>query len=59
MPIQWSICNDGGTMYQLRNLVNRCNVVNNPKENEAACEDLMITVIEAHILAAAMETFAF
>ena len=44
-------------MYQLRNLVNRRNVVTNPKENEAACEDFMITVTEAHILAAAMETF--
>ena len=48
---------DGGTMYQLRNLVNRRNVVNDPKENEAACEDFMVTVTEAHILAAAMEMF--
>ena len=48
---------DGGTLYQLRNLVNRRNVVNNPKENEAACEDFMITVTEAHVLAAAMEMF--
>lgn len=44
-------------MYQLRNLVNRRNVVNNPKENEAACEDFMVTVTEAHILAAALEMF--
>ena len=44
-------------MYQLRNLVNRHNIVTNPKENEAACEDFMITVTEAQILAAAMEIF--
>ena len=37
------------------NLVNRYNVVNDSKENEAAREDFMITVTEAHILAAAME----
>ena len=48
---------DGGTTYQLRNLVNRRNVVSDPKENEAACEDFMIMVTEAHILAAAMEAF--
>ena len=48
---------DGGTMYQLRNLVNRRNVVNDPKANEAACEDFMLTVTEAHILASAMELF--
>ena len=44
-------------MYQLRNLINRRNVVNNPKQNEAACEDFMITVTEAHILSAAMTLF--
>ena len=42
---------DGGTMYQLRN---GRYVVNNPKQNEAAWEDFVITVTEAHILSAAM-----
>ena len=48
---------DCGTMYQLRNLVNRRNVVSDPKDNEAACEDFMITVTDAHVLACAMELF--
>ena len=40
---------DGGTMYQLRSLVNRRNVVGDPKDNEAACEDFMFTITDAHI----------
>ena len=44
-------------MYQLRNLVNRRNVVSDPKDNEAACEDFMITVTDVHVLACAMELF--
>ena len=44
-------------MYQLRNLVNRRNVVSDPKDNEAACEDFMLTVTDAHILASVMELF--
>lgn len=44
-------------MYQLRNLVNRRNVVSNPKNAEAACEDFMLTITEAHILTCAMELF--
>ena len=48
---------DGGTTYHLRNLVNRRNVASDPKDNEAACEDFMLTVTEAHILASAMEFF--
>ena len=48
---------DGGTMYQLWNLVNRRNVVSDPKDNEAACEDFMLTVTDAYILASAMELF--
>ena len=42
-------------VYQLCNFINRHNVVNSPNENKVACEDLMITVTEVHILAAAME----
>ena len=44
-------------MYQLCNLANRRSEVSKPKENEATCEDFMVTVIEAHFLAAAMELF--
>lgn len=49
---------DGGTLYQLRNLVNRRNVVNVPKNNVAACEEFFLLVVEAHILAAAMSVFS-
>lgn len=48
---------DGGTLYQLRNLINRRNVVKTPMDDLAACEDFVITVIEAHILSAAMTLF--
>ena len=56
-PIQWSIRYGWWHHVPTLQLVNRRNVVNNPKENEAACEDFMVTVTEAHILAAAMEMF--
>ena len=49
---------DGGTLYQLRNLVNRRNVVSEPKNNTSACEDFMLTVTESHVLAAAMDHFS-
>lgn len=45
---------NGGTLYQLRNLLNRRNVT---KQNMSACEEFFILVVEAHILVAAMETF--
>lgn len=48
---------DGGTLYQLRNLINRRNVVSVPKNNVAACEEFFLLVVEAHILAAAMSVF--
>ena len=46
-------------MYQLRNLVNRRNVVSDLKDNEAACEDFMITVTDAHVHAYATELLKF
>ncbi len=48
---------DGGTLYQLRNLINRCNVVKKPKKNVTACEEFFQLVLEVHILSAAMEVF--
>ena len=47
---------DGGTIYQLRNLINRRNIVKNPVDAVDACEDIVL-VTEAHILSAAMTLF--
>ena len=48
---------DGGTLYQLRNIINRRDVVKHPKNNMNACEGFFLLVTEAHILSAAMTTF--
>lgn len=48
---------DGGTLFQLRNLINRRNVVKGPTSNVTACEDFFLHVVEAHIAAACMTTF--
>ena len=48
---------DQGTLYQLRNLIDRRNVVTKPIKAVDACEDFLICVVEAHILAAAMDVF--
>ena len=45
---------DGGTLFQICNLINRRNVVKDPTNNMAASEDFILLVIEAHILSAAM-----
>ena len=44
-----------GILYQLRNKINRSNVVNKPKSNYDACGDFLETVIVRHILSAAMK----
>ena len=44
-------------MYQLRNLINRRNVVADPKKDMNACEDFFELITNAHILAAAMQMF--
>ena len=44
-------------MYQLRNLINRRNIVKKPVDAVAACEDFIVLVTEAHILSAAMTLF--
>ena len=43
------------TMFQLRNLINRRNMVKKPIDNANACEDFFDLVVITHILAAAME----
>ena len=48
---------DVGTLYQLRNLINRRNVVSDPTRDVTACEEFFLLVVEAHILYAAMDTF--
>lgn len=48
---------DGGTLYQLRNLINRRNVTKKPKDAVAPCEEFFSLVTEAHIICAAMTTF--
>ncbi len=48
---------DGGTLFQLRNLINRRNILSSPDDNVNASEDFFELVTKAHILAAAMEVF--
>ncbi len=49
--------NDSGTLYQLRNLINRRNITNSPDSNVAASQDFLVTVVEAYVVAAAMAVF--
>ena len=44
-----------GTLYQLRNLINRSDVGKIPKGNFNSCEDFLEIVLTAHILSAACE----
>ncbi len=48
---------DGGTLYQLRNLLNRRNVTKDPSSNVTADEEFFLLVTEAHIISAAMKLF--
>jgi len=48
---------DKGTLYQLRNLIQRQNVVSDPSRNMNASKDFFTTVVEANVLAAAMSVF--
>lgn len=43
-----------GTLYQLRNAVNRTNVNAKPKKNFNACHDFFVLVTQCHIVAAAL-----
>ena len=55
----FSFCSssEGGTLYQLRNAINRRNVVNDPKKNMNACEEFFLDVTDAHILAVVMADY--
>ena len=48
---------EGGRLYQLRTLINRRNITADPSKNVDACEDFIESVLHAHILCAAMESF--
>ena len=41
-----------GTLYQLRNKLNRTNVVKSPISDMNACEDFIETVTPGHFIAA-------
>ncbi|KAL5479300.1 hypothetical protein EMCRGX_G022803 [Ephydatia muelleri] len=45
---------DKGTLFQLRNLINRRNVVSDVSKDTAACEEFMELITVAHILSAAV-----
>ena len=44
-----------GTLYQIRNLLNRVNVPKRPKKNFDACEDFLCTVVEGLLLTASLK----
>ena len=48
---------DRATLYQLRNLINRRNVISHPKHEVTACEDFFVLIVKAHIISACMEVF--
>lgn len=49
---------DGGTLHQLRNLINRVNVGQKAVKNQASeVKDFLESVINCHLLAAAMHFF--
>lgn len=48
---------DRGTLFQLKRLINRRNVVNDPSKSVAPCEEFFLLVVEGHILASAMKLF--
>lgn len=48
---------DTGTLYHLRNLINRRNVTHTPKNRVNACEEFFLLVVEGYILTTAMKAF--
>lgn len=54
--IIYSIC-EKGTLYQLRNIINRRNVKTNPKDNVVAANDFLSIITTCHILAATLKLF--
>lgn len=52
-----SSAKDVGTLYHLRCLINRRNVVKKPDKSVTACEEFFLLVVEAHICSAAIKLF--
>ena len=50
-----SSAGEHGTMYQLRNLLARTNVNENPQKDFNACDDFFQLIIPSHTLAASLE----
>ncbi len=48
---------DHGTLYQVRNKLNRTNVVKSPKKDVNACEDFIEIVTDSLVVVAALATF--
>ena len=44
-------------MHNLRNIIKRRNVTSSPSKRMDACEDVFVTVVEAHIVCAALQLF--
>ena len=44
---------DQGTLFQLRNLLNRSSVSNDPEKKMKSCEDFLLVVLHAHVISAA------
>jgi len=42
-----------GTLYQLKNLLHRTGVPNDPGDNMKAAEDFLLVVLHSHVIAAA------
>jgi L1 cell adhesion molecule like protein len=61
MQLMWSTLykanssGDQGTLYQLRTIIQRRNVVNDPKNNFHACSEFFNVVLDAHIATAAAQ----
>lgn len=51
------LASDGGTLLQLRNLINRRNVASKVKGRYNATIDFMESVVDCHVTAASMEFF--
>ena len=48
---------DVGTLYQLRNVINRRDVIKHPKNKMISCESFFLLVSEAQNISAAMKGF--
>lgn len=52
-----SSSSDCGTLYQLRNVINRRNVVSRPENDVNSCEEFFILIVKAYTIVAAMNVF--